>query len=61
MSEASMNKNKITIIVVGGVISGVYSDEIKAQVEVIDADCLSKSEFERRVEKSREKCKIELY
>lgn len=54
-------KNKLVIIVEGGVVSGVYSDEIKAQVEVIDADCLSKSEFERRVEKAREKCKVELY
>lgn len=56
-----MDKNKLVIVVKGGVISGVYSDEVKAQVEVIDADCLPKSEFERRVEKAREKCKIELY
>lgn len=56
-----MSKNKIVIVVVGGVVSGVYGEENNVKVEIIDSDCLPNSEFERRLEKSREKCKIELY
>ena len=54
-------KNKIVIVVVGGVVSGVYSDENNAKIEIIDADCLPEAEFERRVERARQKCGIELY
>lgn len=56
-----MSKTKIIIVVSGGVVTDILSEENNIKVEVLDSDCMSSSEFERRLEKAREECKFEVY
>ena len=55
-------KNKIIIIVEGGVVIGVRSeyDDFKVKVEILDADTMDSEEFESRVEAAEVEYPVEI-